>query len=156
MLRAFEKKIIIPARACGMEFLVAELPGSLSSHPQVASGPTLRTLEPAAHAAALAASDAKRPPAGASATAAKSAWQRAMSAAPRRTEPVPPRTTTGSTSLPIDDKLSLAGRRRVEPGALSAVEAEELVARAVRVAEIARCQAPEAPEAPEAPAASRV
>ena len=53
MLRAFERKIIAPARACGMEFLAAELLGALSSHPQVARGPTLRTLEPAAHAAGM-------------------------------------------------------------------------------------------------------
>lgn len=178
MLRAFERKIIAPARACGMEFLAAELLGALSSHPQVARGPTLRTLEPAAHAAALAVSNAKRPPSpleGALATAAQSAGSAlaagrpaargppvtgidALSPALRRAEPVPPRTTTDSTSLSIDDKLSLAGRRRVEPnvgapGALSAVEAEESVARAARVAELAGRQAPEAPEAP---AVSRV
>eukprot|EP00964_Phaeocystis_antarctica_P072640 scaffold44451_cov75-Phaeocystis_antarctica.AAC.1 len=83
-----------------MQFLAAELHGALSAHPQVARGPTLRTLtltltldphpnpnpnpnpdqvargptlcvlEPDAHAAALAATDAKRPPEAAAPAAA--------------------------------------------------------------------------------------
>ena len=176
MLRAFERKIIAPARACGMEFLAAELLGALSSHPQVARGPTLRTLiltltldphpspnpnpnpdqvargptlsvlEPDAHAAALAATDAKRPPeAAAPAAAAQPAGSGlagggrpavrvpspvtgvdALSAAQRSTE-LTARTTAVNTSLSIDEKLAMAGRPRVEPnvgapGALSAAE----------------------------------
>ena len=177
MLRAFEKKIITPARACGMQFLAAELHGALSAHPQVARGPTLRTLsltltldphpspnpnpdpdqvargptlsvlEPDAHAAALAATDAKRPPeAAAPAAAAQPAGSGlagagrpavrvpspvttgidTLSAAQRSTE-LTARTTAVNTSLSIDEKLAMAGRPRVEPnvgapGALSAAE----------------------------------
>ena len=113
----------------------------------MARGPTLSVLEPDAHAAALAATDTKRPPeAAAPAAAAQPAGSGlagggrpaarvpspvtggidALSAAQRSTE-LTARTTAVNTSLSIDEKLAMAGRPRVEPnvgapGALSAAE----------------------------------
>ena len=168
MLRAFERKLIEPARACGMEFVAAEPRGSLALD---ASGPTPRNLEPEAHAAALAAAaEAKR--AAATAQSARRGrvagrWQQAARgslAAPGGAALVPPHAAHDATRpLSIDEKLSLAGRGGVAPDAgstsaaastsastgdgaparrrLSAVEQEESAARAVREAEIASRQA---------------
>jgi len=135
MLRAFQTKIIDPARARGMSFLAADL--HLSSHPQgPARGPTQRTLEPAAHAKALAAAAvlaAKLPrgssplllrgvlPVGQAEGGAPAAAAAAASAA------APPSRLPAPGSAPPPSSA---------PAALAAVEAEESAARAAREAEV--------------------
>ena len=164
MLRAFERKLIEPARACGMEFVAAEPRGSLALD---ASGPTPRNIDPEAHATALAAAAEAKRVAATARSAVRVRWQQAARgslAAPGGAAPVPPHAAHDATRpLSIDEKLSLAGRGGLAPDAgstsaaastsastgdgaparrrLSAVEQEESAARAVREAEIASRQA---------------
>ena len=163
MLRAFERKLIEPARACGMEFVAAEPRGSLALD---ASGPTPRNIDPEAHATALAAAAEAKRAAAPARSGVRGRWQAARGslAAPGGAAPVPPHAAHDATRpLSIDEKLSLAGRGGLAPDAgstsaaastsastgdgaparrrLSAVEQEESAARAVREAEIASRQA---------------
>ena len=116
MLRAFERKLIEPARACGMEFVAAEPRGSLALD---ASGPTPRNIDPEAHATALAAAAEAKRAAATARSALRGRWQQAARgslAAPGGAAPVPPHAAHDATRpLSIDEKLSLAGRGGVGP-----------------------------------------